>query len=72
MHDTGRVRGFQAVGDLDGEGDDGAFVEFSSSQAIPQAHAFEILHHDEQPAILFPDVMNRTDVRVQSRGRLSL
>jgi hypothetical protein len=30
---------------------------------------FEMLHHDEEPAVLLPDLMNRADVRVIQRRR---
>src|SRR5215469_11009474 len=66
----GRVEG---VSNLDREREEALSLKRLADDHVLESNAFEILHGDECPALLFANVVDRANVgMVQRRSRLSL
>jgi hypothetical protein len=73
VHDALRVRRLQRVGNLDSQLEQFLGRERFSHQAVLERLPFQILHHDEQLAVMLPNVVHRADVwMVQRRGSARL
>ncbi len=69
MHDALGMRGVQRIGDLDRDLQQLIGLQRFSGDALPQRLAFQQLHGDEGPLLVFANVVNDADVGViQSRG----
>jgi hypothetical protein len=65
MNDAGFVRGCERVGNLDRDVEDVAEFHCVASDALPQRHAFDVLHRDEWTAVVgFTDLMDHADIRM--------
>ena len=67
MNDAARVGGVQRVGDLDGEAEQSFGFERPSRDEVTQCHSIKELHHDQRPAILLADIVDRAYVGVVQR-----
>jgi hypothetical protein len=73
MHDTAGVSGVECIGDLRADGDHGRRLERTSPCVRAECDPVDELHHEEQTAVCFPDVVHGADVRMRKpRGRLHL
>ena len=64
VHDSLRVRGIQAVGDLDADLQELRNLDGLDGDAVLEGLAFEQFHRDERPAFELADVVDRADVGV--------
>src|SRR5437868_6948314 len=72
VHDAFRVGGIERVRNIDRERHQQIEVERTVADQVFESLPLEILHGDEGAAVLFPNVINRADVRmIQARGGLS-
>src|ERR1700733_1333552 len=71
MDDAFGVGRIQRIGDLDAERQELLRVDGLFPNPVFQRRAIQVLHHDERPAILLTNVVNRADVWVV-QGRSSL
>ena len=67
MNNALGVGGIERVGDLDGKGQNQLRVHRLAIDVVLQRQAVKKLHGDERLTRLFPDVVNRADVRMIER-----
>ena len=68
MDDAFGVRGFESVGDLDGQGEQFVYFEGLAAQHLTESLAFEELHDDEVLALVLLDGVNGADIGVIEGG----
>jgi hypothetical protein len=69
MHDAFGVRGFESIGDLNGEVEDKIQRKRLTSNALFQGRALKQLHHEKMMAVDLSDLMDGADMgMVQRRG----
>src|SRR5207245_5031161 len=73
MDDALRMCCIERVGNLDAEIEHRFDLQRFSSDLVLEGLTFEVLHSDEGPSFIFPNVVNRADIRViECRGSASL
>jgi len=73
MDDALRMCCIERVGNLDAEIEHRFDLQRFSSDLVLEGLTFEVLHSDEGPSFIFPNVVNRADIRViECRGSTSL
>ena len=68
MDDARAVRSVESRRDLDSGRERLADRERAVRQPIGESLAFEVLHHEVRRPVLFPDVVQRTDMRMVELG----
>jgi len=70
MNNALAVRGVQAIGNFNSPGQQAFGFDRMCRDALSQGHAFQVLHGDEAPALMFSDFVDGADVgMVQGRCR---
>src|SRR5215469_3092141 len=69
MDDALGMGGVEAVGDFDGMVEKLVGFKRAAFDAMLQRFAFEKFHHDEKPAVVLVNLVNRADTRVIESGR---
>jgi hypothetical protein len=67
VHDSRRVRSLQRIRDLGGHRQQNVQFHRTPRNAMLERHAVQKLHGNKSQAILFANVVDRTDVRVVQR-----
>ena len=62
------MRGIQRIRHLYGEIQQFVQGERRSDDPVPERLAFQVLHHQERPALVAVDIVERADVRMVQRG----
>ena len=68
MHDALGMSRIERVGDLDAQVNQTIGFERAAEYRFPQSLAFQVLHHNEAQAALFPNFVNGADVGMVQSG----
>ena len=63
------VRGIERIRDLNGQREQFFIIQRTAGDDVLQRQAVQILHGDERPSLLLPDVVNGADIGVIQGGR---
>src|SRR5438309_9843842 len=73
MDAASSVSGIERIGNLNAQIEHRLDLQRFSSYLVLEGFPFEVLHGDEGPSFIFPNVVNRADIRViECRGSTSL